>query len=171
MMLVDQHAAPERINYEKIKNAYVESRPPEVQELLVPEVLELSPYESNLLEKYRDELLALGLRVEDFGPGSFVLRSAPALIKSSDYSELLKDMISEMGEAGEEKSLSERIERVISTMACHASIRASFELNTEKMESLLSELDECAFPHSCPHGRPVAHKLTFSEIERMFKRT
>lgn len=171
MMLVDQHAAHERINYEKIKNAYVESKPPEVQELLVPEVLELSPYESNLVDKYRDELLALGLRVEDFGPGSFVLRSAPALIKSADYAGLIKDMISEMGEAGEEKSLSERIERVISTMACHASIRASFELNSEKMESLLSELDACEFPHSCPHGRPVAHKLTFSEIERMFKRT
>jgi DNA mismatch repair protein MutL len=171
MILIDQHAAHERINYEKIKNAYLELSPLQVQELLVPEVIELSPYEANLIGKQRKELLALGLRVEDFGQNSVVLRSAPALIKSTDYSELLKDIIAEMGEGGGEKSLSERIERVISTMACHASIRASFELNYEKMESLLKELDGSEFPHSCPHGRPVAQKLSYQQIERMFKRT
>ncbi len=171
MILIDQHAAHERINYEKIKNAYLESSPVQVQELLVPVVLELSPYEANLIEKHREELLSLGLRVEDFGQNSVVLRSAPALIKSTDYSGLIKDILAEIAESGGEKSLSERIERVISTMACHASIKASFELNLEKMESLLKELDRSEFPHSCPHGRPVAHKLTYQEIERMFKRT
>ncbi len=171
MILIDQHAAHERINYEKIKNAYLDSSPVQVQELLVPEVIELSPYEANLIEKHREELLALGLRVEDFGVNSIVLRSAPALIKSTDYSELLKDILAEIAEGGGEKSLSERIERVISTMACHASIRASFELNYDKMKSLLIELDGSEFPHSCPHGRPVAQKLTYQEIERMFKRT
>lgn len=171
MILIDQHAAHERINYEKIKNSYIESSPLQVQELLVPEVIELSPYEANLIEKSREELLALGLRVEDFGQNSVVLRSAPALIKSTDYSELLRDILAEMSEGGEEQSLRERIERVISTMACHASIKASFELSQEKMEALLKELDRSEFPHSCPHGRPVAQKLTYKEIERMFKRT
>lgn len=171
MILIDQHAAHERINYERIKNSYLKLSSLQIQELLVPEVIELSPYEANLIEKQSEELLALGLRVEGFGQNSVVLRSAPALIKSTDYTELLKDILAEMSEGGGEKSLSERIERVISTMACHASIKASFELNYEKMESLLKELDGSEFPHSCPHGRPVAQKLTYQEIERMFKRT
>jgi len=171
MILIDQHAAHERINYERIKNAYLKLSSLEIQELLVPEVIELSPYEANLIEKHKEELLTLGLRVEGFGQNSVVLRSAPALIKSTDYPGLLKDIIAEMGEGGGEKSLSDRIERVISTMACHASIKASFELNYGKMKSLLIELDGSEFPHSCPHGRPVAQKLTYQEIERMFKRT
>jgi len=171
MILIDQHAAHERINYERLKNAYLELRPLEIQELLVPEVIELSPHEAKLIEKQRQELGALGLRVEDFGNNTIVLRSAPALLKNADYSGLLKDIIAEMGDNGEERSLSDRIDRVISTMACHSSIRASFELNVEKMTSLLKELDSSEFPHSCPHGRPVARRLSYQEIERMFKRT
>ena len=142
-----------------------------MQELLVPEVIELSPYESSLVKKHTDDLSALGLRAEEFGPYSYALRSVPAIIKTERYSELFKDILAEMGAGGEEKSLSERIERVISTMACHASIKASFELSREKMESLLKELDRAEFPHSCPHGRPVSHSLSFRDIERMFKRT
>lgn len=171
MILIDQHAAHERINYERLKNAYLELRPLEVQELLVPEVVELSAHEAKLMEGKTKELEALGLRVEDFGTNSVVLRSAPALLKNADYSVLLKDIIAEIGENDQERSLSDRIDRVISTMACHSSIRANFELNTEKMTSLLKELDRSEFPHSCPHGRPVAQRLSYQEIERMFKRT
>ncbi len=171
MILIDQHAAHERINYERLKNAYTDNNLLDSQELLVPEVLELSPYESDLLTRYRGELDALGLRIEEFGDNSFIIRSVPALLKDSTFSELVKDIVNEIGETGREESLSERIDRVISTMACHSSIRASYGLNIEKMKALLEELDRAEFPHSCPHGRPVARELSYAEIERMFKRT
>lgn len=171
MILIDQHAAHERINYERIRNAYTDNRLLDTQELLVPEVLELSPYESDLLKKHRDELEALGLRIEEFGENTFIIRSVPALLKDSAFSELVKDIVNEIKDTGRQESLSERIDRVVSTMACHSSIRASYGLNIEKMKALLKELDRTEFPHSCPHGRPVARELSYSEIERMFKRT
>ena len=92
-------------------------------------------------------------------------------MKNSDTGGLIRDIVSEVKESGAEKSLSEKIDNVISTMACHSSIRANYELNPDKMRSLLRELDEAEFPHSCPHGRPVARELSYAEIERMFKRT
>jgi len=170
MVLVDQHAAHERINYEKIKSAYTEDKEPEVQELLVPEVIEFTPYESSLIEKHKGEFETLGLRVEEFGNNSFLIRSVPALLKNVDSASLLKDVISEVASTGKEESISEKIDLVIATMACHSSIRAKFELNLEEMKALLEELDRMKFPHSCPHGRPVAVELSYYDIERMFKR-
>jgi len=170
MVLVDQHAAHERINYEKIKSAYTEDKEPEVQELLVPEVIEFTPYESSLIEKHKEEFETLGLRVEEFGNNSFLIRSVPALLKNVDSVSLLKDVIYEIASTGKEESISEKIDLVIATMACHSSIRAKFELNLEEMKALLKELDHMKFPHSCPHGRPVAVELSYYDIERMFKR-
>lgn len=171
MVLIDQHAAHERINYERIKSGYGQKSGAPVQEMLVPQVLELSPYESDTLGKYLPELSALGLRVEGFGENSFVVRSLPAILAGSDALPLLRDVVGELAETGKEESVSARIERVISTMACHTSVRASEELGYEKMRALLAELDKAEFPHTCPHGRPVARELTYGEIERMFKRT
>ncbi len=171
MVLIDQHAAHERINYEKLKSAYTEDKEPEVQELLVPEVIEFTPYEASLIEKHKGEFETLGLRVEEFGNNSFLIRSVPALLKNVDSASLLKDVISEVASTGKQESISEKIDLVIATMACHSSIRAKFELNLEEMKALLEELDRMEFPHSCPHGRPVAQELSYYDIERMFKRT
>lgn len=171
MVLVDQHAAHERINYEKLKSAYMGDKEPEVQELLVPEVIEFTPYESSLIEKHKGEFETLGLCVEEFGNNSFLIRSVPALLKNVDSASLLKDVISEIASTGKQESISEKIDLVIATMACHSSITAKFELNLEEMKALLEELDRMEFPHSCPHGRPVAQELSYYDIERMFKRT
>lgn len=171
MVLVDQHAAHERINYERLKNAYLENRQLEVQELLVPEVVEFPPYESSLIKKHIGEFESLGLKLEDFGNNSFLIRSVPALLKNVDSSVLVEDVISEIAGEGKEESISEKIDLVIATMACHSSITAKFELSHEEMRALLKELDRMEFPHSCPHGRPVAQELSYYEIERMFKRT
>lgn len=171
MVLVDQHAAHERINYEKLKRAYLEKQGLEIQELLVPQVVEFPPFESSLIERYLQDFESLGFRIEEFGKGSFLIRSAPALLKNADSSGLLKDVISEIASGGKEESISEKIDLVIATMACHSSITASFELNLQEMKALLSELDQMEFPHSCPHGRPVAQELTYYDIEKMFKRT
>jgi len=171
MVLVDQHAAHERINYEKIKRAYLEKKDLEVQELLVPEVLELPPYESSLINKHVGDFESLGLRIEEFGNNSFLIRSVPALLKNVDSSLLVKDVISEIAGEGKEESISEKIDLVIATMACHSSITANFELSYNEMKALLEELDRMDFPHSCPHGRPVAQELSYYDIERMFKRS
>lgn len=171
MVLVDQHAAHERINYEKLKSAYLERKGLEIQELLVPEVVEFPPYESSLIERHLNDFESLGFRIEEFGKGSFVVRSAPALLKNVDSAGLLKDVISEIASGGKEESISEKIDLVIATMACHSSITANFELNLQEMKALLAELDQMEFPHSCPHGRPVAQELTYYDIEKMFKRT
>ena len=171
MVLIDQHAAHERINYEKLKSAYLDDKGSEVQELLVPEVVEFPPYESSLIQRYLGELESLGLRVEEFGNNSFLIRSVPALLKNVDSAGLLKDVISEIASTGKQESLSDKIDLVIATMACHSSIRANFELNLEEMKALLQELDRMEFPHCCPHGRPVAQELSYYEIEKMFKRS
>ncbi len=171
MVLVDQHAAHERINYEKLKRAYLEKQGLEVQELLVPQVIELPPYESSLIQKHAEDFEALGIRIEDFGNNSFLIRSVPALLKNADCSILVKDVISEISGGGREESISDKIDLVIATMACHSSIRAKFELSREEMRALLKELDRMEFPHACPHGRPVAQELSYYEIERMFKRS
>jgi len=171
MVLVDQHAAHERINYERLKRAYLENKELEVQELLVPEVVEFPPYESSLIKKHIEDFESLGLRIEDFGNNSFLIRSVPALLKNVDSRVLVKDVISEIAGEGKEESVSEKIDLVIATMACHSSITAKFELSKEEMKALLEELDRMEFPHSCPHGRPVAQELSYYDIERMFKRS
>lgn len=170
MILIDQHAAHERINYERIKNAYMRDGI-EIEELLFPLAVELSPYEANLISRHRKDIESLGIRLEEFGRDSFLIRSVPSILKNVDIERVLKDMIGEIATLGEEKSLGSQLDRVISTMACHSSIRANEELNGEKMRSLLEELDRAEFPHSCPHGRPVATEITFEEIEKMFKRS
>lgn len=171
MVIIDQHAAHERINYERIKNAYEKEGRAPSQELLMPKVVELSPYEAELLSGHLASLSALGLRMEPFGEGSYVVRSIPAVLGNADPETIVRDIVGEIAEGDKEESLSGKIDRVISTMACHSSIRASFQLGQEEMKALLAELDRAEFPHSCPHGRPVARELSFGEIERMFKRT
>ncbi len=171
MVIIDQHAAHERINYERIKNAYEKEGRAPSQELLMPKVMELSPYEAELLSGHLASLSALGLRMEPFGEGTYVVRSIPAVLGNADPETIVRDIVGEIAEGDKEESLSGKIDRVISTMACHSSIRASFQLGHEEMKALLVELDRAEFPHACPHGRPVARELSFGEIERMFKRT
>ena len=170
MILIDQHAAHERINYERLKDAYL-TRELEAQELLFPLLIELSPDEVELLGQYSEEIASLGIKLEEFGKSSFLIRSVPALLKGTALEKLLKDIIGELSMLGKEKGLSERMDHIISTMACHSSIRAGKELNHEKMKAILRDLDCARFPHSCPHGRPVAKELTYEELEKMFKRS
>ncbi|MBI2487554.1 MAG: DNA mismatch repair endonuclease MutL [Deltaproteobacteria bacterium] len=171
MILIDQHAAHERVNYEKLKNAYAKQDGLVKQELLIPLTIELSPYEAKLLEKHKQEIENLGIKLEEFGKDSFLIRSIPSILKNADVERLVKDVLGEIVMLGEGKSLEEDIDHVICTIACHSSVRASQELNQEKMRALLEELDRAEFPHSCPHGRPVASEITFQALEKMFKRS
>jgi len=169
--LIDQHAAHERINYERIKESYLNKEKIETQELLIPSTLELSPSESELLKMNLEELGSIGINIEEFGEGAFLVRSIPAIFKNADLKGLIKDMIGEIAATDKEKSLSDRLEHIISTIACHSSIRANDVLNHEQIRALLEDLDYAKYPHSCPHGRPVARELSFTELEKMFKRS
>jgi DNA mismatch repair protein MutL len=171
MILIDQHAAHERVNYEKLKNAYAARDGLVTQELLIPQAIELSPYEANLLARCKGEVESLGIKLEEFGKGSFLVRSVPSILRVADIERLVKDMLGEIATLGEGKSLEEDVDHIIATIACHSSVRASQDLNQEEMRALLEELDRVEFPHSCPHGRPVASELTFQELEKMFKRS
>ncbi|HSE84376.1 MAG TPA: DNA mismatch repair protein MutL, partial [Thermodesulfobacteriota bacterium] len=100
-----------------------------------------------------------------------LIRSVPAFLKDAKAEKLIKDVIGEIAALGKEESLSEHVDHIIATMACHSSVRANQELSREEIKALLEELDRAEFPHCCPHGRPVATGLTFEELEKMFKRT
>jgi len=171
IILIDQHAAHERINFEKLKESYLNKNKSEVQELLIPITLELSPYESELLKMNLEEIEKIGIKIEEFGEGAFLVRSIPAIFKKADLKGLIKDVIGEIAATDKEKSLSEKLDNIISTIACHSSIRANDVLDHDQIKALLEGLDYARFPHSCPHGRPVARELSFTELKKMFKRS
>ncbi len=171
MILIDQHAAHERLNYEKLKRAQSENGRQERQKLLLPITLELSPYEARIMKEYLEELGNLGIEIEEFGKDSFVIRSIASMLETKDIKGLMKDILGEIASMDKEKSLTDRQDNIIATIACHSSIRASEKLNHQKIISLLGQLDKADFPHSCPHGRPVAREISFEELDKMFKRT
>ncbi len=170
MVLIDQHAAHERINYERLKKAHLENGRRERQELLLPITLELPPSEGRIVKEYLKELKDLGIEIEEFGKDSFVVRSVASMFEGIDIKGLIKDILGEISSMDREKTLTEKIDNIIATIACHSSIRASQRLNHQKIIALLGQLDEADFPHSCPHGRPIAREISFEELDRMFKR-
>ncbi|MGI9553936.1 MAG: DNA mismatch repair endonuclease MutL [Thermodesulfobacteriota bacterium] len=170
IVLIDQHAAHERINYEIYKKNYLESGSLQKQELLIPEILELSPREVALFEKYQEELTELGFMAELFGKSSVRIKSVPAILNSVNISDVFTDLVSELDDLGESKSLNNKLDLICATMACHGSVRANQVLDEDKIYALLNSLDKAEFPHSCPHGRPVAKMITYPELEKMFGR-
>jgi len=169
IVVVDQHAAHERIVYERMKQALDEGGIKR-QGLLLPEVVELDEPSAARLGKRLDELLELGLVIETFGEGAVVVREVPAMLGQSDVQKLIKDLADDLAEWGEVLSLHEKLADVASTMACHGSVRAGRRLNADEMNALLREME--ATPHSgqCNHGRPTYVELKLSDIEKLFGR-
>ncbi len=170
MILIDQHAAHERVNYEKFKKQFQNSAL-QIQKFLFPEVIELSIHESAMLDDNMDLFMDMGFELEKFGDWSYLLRSSPALLENGDFSKIIIDVIGELGEYETEKSVTEKVDHIIATIACHKSVTANQYLETEKLEYLLAELDKTDLPHFCPHGRPVSKEFTYGEMEKLFKRT
>jgi DNA mismatch repair protein MutL len=123
------------------------------------------------MKEHLEELENLGIEIEEFGKDSFVIRSIASMLETTDIKGLIKDILGEIASMDKEKTLTERLDNIIATIACHSSIRASERLNHQKIIALLGQLDRADFPHSCPHGRPVAREISFEELDRMFKRT
>ncbi len=169
LILIDQHAAHERIGFEKLRSEYRRGRI-ERQALMFPAVLELDFKEAALLEEYHEELAQLGFEIEPFGGKTFALKAIPQILGDAKAEQLIRDVAGEMATVGKSGLAEEALEDVLILMACHSVIRANQTLSMEQIHALMAELDKVDFKAHCPHGRPVMKRLALSEIERMFKR-
>lgn len=168
-VLVDQHAAHERLVYERLKRERAE-RGIETQPLLVPEVVELDPVEVERMAAAADMLARSGLVLEGFGEGAVLVREVPAAIGKADIAGIVRDVADELAELGISTSIEERINHVLATMACHNSVRSGRKLRPEEMNALLREMEATPNSGQCNHGRPTFIELKLSDIEKLFGR-
>jgi DNA mismatch repair protein MutL len=169
VVIVDQHAAHERLVYERMKGMLAAGGVAR-QGLLIPVVVELDADEAALLVDQAAALAELGLVIESFGGGAVAVREVPSLLGTCDVAALVRDLASDVLDQGESRALRDRLEAVCSTFACHGSVRAGRRLTGAEMNALLREME--ATPHSgqCNHGRPTYVELKLSDIERLFGR-
>ena len=169
LILVDQHAAHERLVLERMRRA-VESGGVASQALLIPEVVELDESACDRLEARITDLAAFGLEIERFGAGAVLVRATPAVLGAGDIQGLVTDLADELAAHGEALSLKERIDAVAGTMACHGSVRAGRVLSVAEMNALLREMEVTPHSGQCNHGRPTWVKLAHGDIEKLFGR-
>ncbi|WOE76414.1 DNA mismatch repair endonuclease MutL [Alterisphingorhabdus coralli] len=169
LVIVDQHAAHERLVLERMRAAKQGGTIPS-QGLLVPEIVELEETACDRLEARLEDMAALGLEAERFGPTAMAVRSVPAMLKKVDIAKLMQDLADELAGLGDMLSLNERIEHVAATMACHGSVRAGRVLNVAEMNALLREMEQTPHSGQCNHGRPTWVKLAHEDIEKLFGR-
>ncbi|AHK71236.1 DNA mismatch repair endonuclease MutL [Gluconobacter oxydans] len=175
LVLVDQHAAHERLTHERLREQYANGGTLRSQALLLPEVVDLPRREAEALMARAEDLSKLGIDLESFGPGSVLLRSVPALLGAQDIQGLLKDIADELAsdpdlDAASTGSFSHHLDAILARMACHGSIRAGRRLKPEEMDALLREMELTPRANTCSHGRPTWLKLTRRELERLFGR-
>ena len=169
LVIVDMHAAHERITYEKLKRGF-DDRNLVRQPLLVPETISVAESEANLIEQSGDMLAGLGLVVERAGPTQVTVREVPALLKNSDIESLLRDVLSDLAQAGQSNRIADAGDEFLATMACHHSIRANRLLTLDEMNALLREMEKTERADQCNHGRPTWTTITMSELDRLFLR-
>jgi DNA mismatch repair protein MutL len=169
LVIVDQHAAHERIVYETLKRQR-EGRGIERQALLHPVVVDLDPDAASLVEADAESLAALGLMVESFGAGAILVREAPAIIAQADLVGLIRDLAADLAAEDGTQSLARRLDQRLATFACHHSVRSGRPLKPEEMNALLREMEATPGAGQCNHGRPTYVELKLSDIERLFGR-
>ena len=169
IVIIDQHAAHERLVYEKLKEQ-VQDNKIEVQALLVPEILELSEPEILVLIEYKDNLSKYGLKINQFGINSIAVQEIPAILNSENIKKLIFDILDELTDLENSDTLEKKINAVLSRIACHGSIRSGRMLRTEEMNSLLREMENTPNSGQCNHGRPTHISIRMSDIERLFGR-
>jgi DNA mismatch repair protein MutL len=169
LVIVDQHAAHERLVLERLRAAREGGSVPR-QDLLIPEVVELDEPDCDRLESAAQELAGLGMEIERFGPTSVLIRSVPAALRGPDVGKLLSDLAAEIAELGSALSLKERLDHVEATIACHGSVRAGRVLSVAEMNALLREMEVTPRSGQCNHGRPTWVKLAHGDIEKLFGR-
>ncbi|EJF98903.1 DNA mismatch repair protein mutL [Bartonella vinsonii subsp. arupensis Pm136co] len=169
LIIVDQHAAHERLVYEALKNALY-SKPLASQLLLIPEIVELSEEEATCLLTHKDALQKFGLGIEPFGPGAIIVRETPSMLGEINVQALIKDLADEAAEYDTTDNLKAMLDYVAATMACHGSIRSGRVLRPEEMNALLRQIEATPHTGTCNHGRPTYIELKLADIERLFGR-
>jgi DNA mismatch repair protein MutL len=169
LALIDQHAAHERVAFERLRKQ-MRAHAVERQTLLLHQTIELSAGEMMLLEKQLDVLERYGFTLEPFGPSSYAITAMPALLPEGDYRPVVRQMVAELAEIDQSERLSQHLEERLATIACHSVIRANRQLEMHEIRALLRDLDDTDFATQCPHGRPVLLEFSREELERMFKR-
>ncbi len=172
LVIVDMHAAHERVTYEGLKQSFASRDAAGVltQPVLIPQKLNVSAAEADIAEHHQAELQQLGLGVDRSGPESLTVRSVPALLHGADIAELLRDVLSDLATTGTSKRVESSQDELLATMACHGSIRANRQLSIEEMNALLREMEQTERGDQCNHGRPTWTQLSLQELDRLFQR-
>jgi DNA mismatch repair protein MutL len=169
VVIVDQHAAHERLVYERLKSSYANGGIAR-QILLIPEVVELDAEAADRLAASSTDLEQLGLVLEPFGQAAVVVREVPSLLGQGDLKNLLRDLADELAEGEGGLVVAERLDHVLATMACYGSVRAGRRLNAQEMNALLRDMERTPFTGQCNHGRPTYVELKLADIEKLFQR-
>lgn len=168
LMLIDQHAAAERIRFERLRERYGQKKIS--QELVEPVTIELSPKEQQILESWKDVLADIGFEIDHFGGSTYNIRAVPSTGYRLESPEAIHDILSDFFSQGRIGPDSTNIEEVLKILACRGSIKSGHEMSNAEMKRLLKDLYACQNPHTCPHGRPVAVLLDMAQLERIFGR-
>ncbi|MBB4184136.1 DNA mismatch repair endonuclease MutL [Sinorhizobium terangae] len=170
LVIVDQHAAHERLVFETMRTA-LHSRPVPAQTLLIPEIVDLPEDDCDRLMAHAAEFIRLGLAIERFGPGAIAVRETPAMLGEVDAAGLVRQLADELAEWDTANGLAGRLEYLAATMACHGSVRSGRRMRTEEMNALLRQMEATPGSGQCNHGRPTYIELKLSDIERLFGRS
>ncbi|SFR55882.1 DNA mismatch repair protein MutL [Yoonia tamlensis] len=170
IVIVDQHAAHERLVYEKLKTQMAENGVA-AQALLIPEIVELNDNDATMILSIADDLSRLGLTIEPFGGGAIAVRETPAILGEINASAMIRDIVDELADQGDSASVKAKIDAILSRVACHGSIRSGRRMQGPEMNALLREMEATPMAGQCNHGRPTYVELKLSDIERLFGRT
>ncbi len=171
IILIDQHAAHERILYEQLKNRSGVTNKQAVQKLLMPEVIETGYREAGILEKLLPDFQKAGIEVEPFGGNAFAVKSVPAFLADKEVKGIIIEIMEKIIETGFAPGLQKASDEVMKLVACHGAIRANQQLSDREIRTLVDQLDDCEMPSHCPHGRPTWISFSIKELEKLFKRT
>ena len=169
MVLIDQHAAHERVRFEQIRRQYFNSKLP-TEPLLVPIMMELPPQDGILLEQYQDSWEKMGFVIDHFGGNDYSIKEIPSILKDANVTGVIKEVLDEMAQFGKSGKLELFFNEVFEKMACHSAIRASQTLSREEMVALVNQLVQYDIMLHCPHGRPVWVEFSLDELDKRFKR-
>jgi DNA mismatch repair protein MutL len=170
LILLDQHAAHERVAFERLRKEYLSSGGLTGQPLLVPQIMELSPKEKTLLDSSLESLLKFGIEIEHFGGNDYVIKTLPEVLIERDCTSLIKDLLYDLFATGSGNAINQYLDNIFSTMACHSVIRGKRTLEIMEIKALLKDLGDADIASNCPHGRPVIKRFLTSEVESFFKR-
>jgi DNA mismatch repair protein MutL len=171
LVLLDQHAAHERILFEQMLNRLEQKQQADSQKLLLPETVELSSRDANFLRDHLTVLTRLGVGLSEFGERTFLLDALPPFVKGSNPRQFVLELVDELKAAGQEVNSLRLGEHVVAKTVCRHAVKANDPLAGPELENLVSDLRRCAMPYTCPHGRPTLIEMNFRELEKKFGRT